>query len=67
MNYKKEIFHIFWIQHKLLGCIGDFDFADTKCDFMSFNGSKWLCGPMGTGVFTVNENQVIFWNHQCWR
>jgi cysteine desulfurase/selenocysteine lyase len=34
-----------------VGCIGDYDFADTGCDFMSFNGSKWLCGPMGTGVF----------------
>lgn len=34
-----------------VGCIGDYDFANTKCDFMSFNGSKWLCGPMGTGVF----------------
>ncbi len=34
-----------------VGCIGDYDFASTGCDFMSFNGSKWLCGPMGTGVF----------------
>jgi cysteine desulfurase / selenocysteine lyase len=34
-----------------VGCIGNYDFADTGCDFMSFNGSKWLCGPMGTGVF----------------
>ena len=34
-----------------VGCIGDYDFTDTGCDFMSFNGSKWLCGPMGTGVF----------------
>ena len=34
-----------------VGCIGDYDFANTGCDFMSFNGSKWLCGPMGTGVF----------------
>jgi len=34
-----------------VGCIGDYDFKDTGCDFMSFNGSKWLCGPMGTGVF----------------
>lgn len=34
-----------------IGCIGDFDVNDTKCDFMSFNGSKWLCGPMGTGLF----------------
>ena len=34
-----------------VGCIGDYDFRTTKCDFMSFNGSKWLCGPMGTGIF----------------
>jgi cysteine desulfurase / selenocysteine lyase len=34
-----------------VGCIGNYDFVDTGCDFMSFNGSKWLCGPMGTGVF----------------
>ena len=34
-----------------VGCIGDYDFVKTGCDFMSFNGSKWLCGPMGTGVF----------------
>jgi len=34
-----------------VGCIGDFDFSKINCDFMSFNGSKWLCGPMGTGVF----------------
>jgi cysteine desulfurase/selenocysteine lyase len=34
-----------------IGCIGDIDVSDIKCDFMSFNGSKWLCGPMGTGLF----------------
>ena len=34
-----------------IGCIGDFDVSKTKCNFMSFNGSKWLCGPMGTGLF----------------
>ena len=34
-----------------VGCIGNYDFVDTGCDFMSFNCSKWLCGPMGTGVF----------------
>ena len=38
-----------------VGCIGDFDFADTGCDFMSFNASKWLCGPMGTGVFYCKQ------------
>ena len=34
-----------------VGCFGDYDFQKTKSDFMSFNGSKWLCGPMGTGIF----------------
>ena len=38
-----------------IGCIGNFDVAKTKCDFMSFNGSKWLCGPMGTGLFYCNK------------
>jgi cysteine desulfurase/selenocysteine lyase len=38
-----------------IGCIGDFDVAKIKCDFMSFNGSKWLCGPMGTGLFYCNK------------
>lgn len=34
-----------------VGCIADVDVNKLKCDFMSFNGSKWLCGPMGTGIF----------------
>jgi cysteine desulfurase/selenocysteine lyase len=34
-----------------VGCINDVDVNKIKCDFMSFNGSKWLCGPMGTGIF----------------
>jgi cysteine desulfurase/selenocysteine lyase len=34
-----------------VGCIGNFDVKKLKCDFMAFNGSKWLCGPMGTGLF----------------
>ena len=34
-----------------IGCIGDVDISKIKCNFMSFNGSKWLCGPMGTGLF----------------
>ncbi len=39
-----------------VGCIGDYDFKKTKCDFMAFNGSKWLCGPMGTGVFYCKKS-----------
>ena len=34
-----------------IGCIGEIDVSEIKCNFMSFNGSKWLCGPMGTGFF----------------
>jgi len=34
-----------------VGCIGGFDVKNIGCNFMSFNGSKWLCGPMGTGLF----------------
>jgi len=38
-----------------IGCITDTDVSKIKCDFMSFNGSKWLCGPMGTGLFYCNR------------
>jgi cysteine desulfurase / selenocysteine lyase len=34
-----------------VGCISGVDVNKIKCDFMSFNGSKWLCGPMGMGIF----------------
>ena len=36
-----------------VGCIdpADCDVSRLGCDYMSFNGSKWLCGPMGTGLF----------------
>lgn len=37
-----------------IGCIGNFDVKKTRCDFIAFNGSKWLCGPMGTGIFYCN-------------
>ena len=38
-----------------IGCIDNVDVTKIKCDFMSFNGSKWLCGPMGTGLFYCNR------------
>ncbi len=41
-----------------IGCIGDFDVQATKCNFMAFNGSKWLCGPMGTGFFYCKKNSI---------
>jgi cysteine desulfurase/selenocysteine lyase len=34
-----------------VGSIGNVDVNKINCNFMSFNGSKWLCGPMGMGVF----------------
>ena len=34
-----------------VGCLSDVDVNKINCNFMSFNGSKWLCGPMGMGVF----------------
>ena len=34
-----------------VGCLEEVDVNKIKCNFMSFNGSKWLCGPMGTGIF----------------
>ena len=52
---QKENIPYFLDTAQTVGCIGEFDFADTGCDFMSFNGSKWLCGPMGTGVFYCKQ------------
>lgn len=34
-----------------VGCIENVNVNEINCNFMSFNGSKWLCGPMGMGVF----------------
>jgi cysteine desulfurase/selenocysteine lyase len=39
-----------------IGCVGEINVSKIKCDFMSFNGSKWLCGPMGTGLFYCKRN-----------
>ncbi len=39
-----------------VGCIGYFDVSKIKCNFMAFNGSKWLCGPMGTGLFYCRKD-----------
>ncbi|MFQ5781644.1 MAG: aminotransferase class V-fold PLP-dependent enzyme [Nitrosopumilus sp.] len=39
-----------------VGCIDGIDVSKIHCNFMSFNGSKWLCGPMGTGLFYCNRN-----------
>jgi len=39
-----------------VGCIGNYDFSKTKCNFMAFNGYKWLCGPMGIGIFYCKKD-----------
>ncbi|MCV0393346.1 MAG: aminotransferase class V-fold PLP-dependent enzyme [Nitrosopumilus sp.] len=39
-----------------IGCIDNVDVSKIKCSFMSFNGSKWLCGPMGTGLFYCSRS-----------
>lgn len=41
-----------------VGCIGDYDFSGTKCNFMAFNGYKWLCGPMGIGIFYCKKDSA---------
>ena len=38
-----------------VGCV-EVNVSKINCDFMSFNGSKWLCGPMGTGLFYCSRN-----------
>lgn len=41
-----------------VGCISDVDVNKIKCNFMSFNGSKWLCGPMGMGIFFCRKDSA---------
>lgn len=48
--YEKNI-PFFVDSAQTVGCIEDVDVNKINCNFMSFNGSKWLCGPMGIGVF----------------
>lgn len=48
--YEKNI-PFFVDSAQTVGCIEDVDVSKINCNFMSFNGSKWLCGPMGMGVF----------------
>ena len=40
-----------------VGCL-DVDVNKIKCNFMAFNGSKWLCGPMGIGIFYCNKKSA---------
>lgn len=41
-----------------VGCIGEINFPKTGADFMAFNGYKWLCGPMGIGVFVCRKKSA---------
>jgi len=43
-----------------VGCIENLDVKNLRCNFMSFNGSKWLCGPMGTGIFYCQRKSSEF-------
>ncbi len=38
-----------------VGCL-PVDVKKLKCHFMAFTGSKWLCGPMGTGIFYCRKD-----------
>lgn len=42
--------HFFVDAAQTMGNFGSYDFSRLYCDSMAFNGSKWLCGPMGTGL-----------------
>jgi len=42
-----------------IGCLDEFNTNKCKCTFASFNGSKWLCGPMGTGIFYCGEPDLL--------
>ena len=53
---EKKNINYFLDAAQTVGCIEDFDVQKTKCNFMAFNGSKWLCGPMGTGLFYCKRN-----------
>jgi len=37
-----------------VGCL-PVDVKKIRCDFAAFPGSKWLCGPLGSGVFYCNK------------
>lgn len=41
-----------------IGCV-EFNVNKCKCTFASFNGSKWLCGPMGTGIFYCGNPELL--------
>ncbi len=41
-----------------VGSIGEYDFSRLECDFMAFPCSKWLCGPMGTGILYCNRKAI---------
>jgi len=50
---KKVIFFLDAAQ--TVGCL-PIDVKKINCDFMAFTGSKWLCGPMGTGILYCSKD-----------
>ncbi len=38
-----------------VGCL-PVDVKKINCDFMAFTGSKWLCGPIGTGILYCSKD-----------
>jgi cysteine desulfurase/selenocysteine lyase len=38
-----------------VGCL-DLDLNKLDCNFLSFTGSKWLCGPSGIGIFYCRKD-----------
>ncbi|MFQ6025457.1 MAG: aminotransferase class V-fold PLP-dependent enzyme [Nitrosopumilaceae archaeon] len=41
-----------------VGCLEEVSPDKIKSSFMAFNGSKWLCGPMGIGIFYCNKKSA---------
>src|SRR6478735_1842651 len=37
------------------------DVKKIKCDFLSFPAFKWICGPLGIGIFYVNKKEEIYY------
>ncbi|MEE8132510.1 MAG: aminotransferase class V-fold PLP-dependent enzyme [Nitrososphaerales archaeon] len=44
-------------QAQTIGCL-PVDVKKIGCDFAAFPGSKWLCGPLGSGVFYCSKKAV---------
>lgn len=36
----------------------DINVKNIKCDFMTFPGFKWICGPLGVGILYINKKAM---------